>query len=174
MNPFIIREPDAREREWIVNQWVHEISFRGPRGKHVQSFSGVRKDNRWEYGDTYWGSPCVAKLLIVPDLYKEAMTLLVRKLVDEAELRVACMTAVPDEPIGWIAFEPGGVLHFVRVLGQARRLGVATALLDAAALTQAMLTATFMTQEGELLLASLRPEIVIEVPTAVEAVEGAA
>lgn len=80
--------------------------------------------------------------LVHPRTYRQAMRLYVEQAIQHRAL-VADLVEIPDEPVGWIVYETGeelaqrgiresgGVLHYVRVLGPARRRGVATQLVQA-------------------------------------------
>jgi hypothetical protein len=58
---------------------------------------------------------------------------IVPTILSDADIRVAALASVPDEATGWIAWN-GGTLLFVRVLGEARRIGIATALFESTGL----------------------------------------
>lgn len=86
--------------------------------------------------------------------------------VYDRHLLVACLDAVPGEPVGFVSFSPATdehplvTLHFVYVLGPdkphgTRRLGIGLELLRAAA-PNGDAGATTSTPAGEALMAALR------------------
>lgn len=94
----------------------------------------------------------------------EASRLLVDAILDRCEVRVAESATVPGEAIGFIAWsdtDDGRLVHMVYVLGPdkpegARRLGVGTALLEAAVGDSERWSADSATPDGEALLDAYR------------------
>jgi GNAT superfamily N-acetyltransferase len=95
---------------------------------------------------------------MTPTVYRQAMRLFVRETLRDANILVADLEAVPDEPVGWIAYQDETVFY-VRVLGDARRRGVASALVEASG---AKVPAYLTPEGGALFGINYRPGAVTE------------
>jgi len=167
MGALVLREPDARERKWILGQWLGDVLPKSARAtgagipKDAQR-SGLRGPAGWERGEGYWRSPDPV-VLLHPRLYREAMREYVKRAFQRASVLVAELAVVPGEAVGWVVFEtstdlallnidePDGVTHYVRVLGPARRHGIGTQLLQAAGTA----APAYLTPAGAGLIASM-------------------
>lgn len=138
---LIIRQPDSRELDWIRFQWAGDLT-------RSASWDGEKPFIK------------IGKARIGLESCRRALKLLVPTLLADAQVRVAALSTFPDEAIAWIVWEVDE-LRYVRVLGDARRRGIATALFAASGLPIGCAT-SFMTAVGSKWMASLAEERVEE------------
>lgn len=139
---LIIRQPDYRELDWIRFQWVGDLT-------RTASWDGEKPFIK------------IGKARIGLETCRQALKLIVPTLLADAQVRVAALSALPDEAIAWIAWQ-GDELHYVRVLGDVRRHGIATALFESVGLPVGCAT-SFMTTAGSRWLAAMQRASVEEV-----------
>jgi hypothetical protein len=164
LSTVIIRQPTARELEWIRSQWTSDLTrAKSPSGGIlIPSYAPTLESGsktRWDDGDGYFKSPN-PRVLIGQSAYRKAMCLVVPSLLSEANVLVAALASVPDESIGWIAWRDD-MLLYVRVLGPARRHRVGTALFRVTGLMPDCACA-WMTSDAVRWMASLQPQDEIE------------
>ena len=152
-----IRAPTDREVERICVQWLGDVLPTSRKLPQRALYSGAREGNGWERGDGFWRG-ADPRSLFHPRFYREAIRLLIATTAARCRFLVADLQDVPDEPVGWAAFEDRseklerGALHYVRVLGPARRRGIGTQLIEACGTSYPM----YLTQSGIDLLDSIR------------------
>jgi hypothetical protein len=100
-----IRPATSREREEAARQWVSSFS---PGARDVTIGSTART--------------------LVQRHWKRAHRALVAQLLSESECHVIVLDDIPNEPLGWVCFEPGGELHYAYVVSQARLRGLGSKL----------------------------------------------
>lgn len=145
---LIIRQPNARELDWIRFQWVGDLTRRA-------SWDGEKPFIK------------IGKARIGLETCRQALKLIVPTLLADAQVRVAALSVCPDEAIAWIAWL-GDELLYVRVIGDARRRGIATALFEVTGLPIGCSTA-FMTNIGSRWVASLAAPTLKEVDDGTDA-----
>lgn len=135
---LIIRKPEERELEWIRFQWV----------------SDLKRAKTWAYAPP---SVKIGNMLISNEACLEALTLLVPAMLASANVLVGVPETHPDEAIAWIAWRED-LLLYVRVNGDARRMGIATALFEVSDLSPHVPTA-FASRIGKKWFSSLVKEV---------------
>lgn len=139
---LIIRQPDERELEWIRFQWVSDLT----------------RAKTWVYAPP---SVKIGKMSISNAACLEALKLLVPAMLERASVLVGVPETHPDEALAWIAWH-GDELLYVRVNGDARRKGIATALFETTDLALHCPVA-FMSKLGAKWRSSLTKDLVEEV-----------
>jgi hypothetical protein len=166
---LIVRDATERERKWITEQWVSDLGFAKPtHEKYVPHFSsdlveGSRRHGYWKDGNDFWRTPS-PRMLVRPSTYRLMCDLLVDELVQSSHSQVVCLASIPDEPLGWVVFQGPSypdvsrTLHYIRVLGPARRHGIGSHLLRWIEYDESWVN-SFMTPDGSSLLESLKRKV---------------
>lgn len=95
-----VREYTDADRSYVISTWLH----------------------------SYWKAAAVPGKTVRATFHRELDAAIKESLTNGMRVRIAYDDTAPAVIVGWIAFGPGAVLHYVYTRGPFRRSGVATAL----------------------------------------------
>lgn len=141
MEWLAIRNPTVSEVGRIVSKW--EKIIEPPRAERDPVTGPMHRAPH--YGHQ-----------IAPYVWRLGADALIERLMSGSKVLVATLTSVPDEMVGWVVYqevEDAVRIHMVYVLGDARRKGIARALLEEAVTGRPWMV-TYSTRSGRALLES--------------------
>jgi len=145
--PIILRDMEGDEDRFIVRSW--HSSFMG---------ECTSKHRLWSTSGTTLIQPPLGWALHSYDMSPRAQ---IWRYMDNSRVVVACLPDVPDEVLGWIAFEAPGnhplQVHYMFVKSHARQRGVGRKLYQAAlsAAGSRNVVHTHRTSDGDKFLAGI-------------------
>lgn len=127
----VLRSPSADELQIVRDTWVNTCKppvqpVESPFSKQSESWVRVGH-NEVGKGNYRW---------IAPSLFHMAHRGVIEKLLETCTVEVAVLPDMPDDVVGWVAFDPPSArpltIHYVYVLGDLRRHKIGTRLFAAA------------------------------------------
>ena len=134
---LIMRQPDARELDWIRFQWQSDV-------ERQLLVDRVQIDQ-----------VKAGRMRLDADIFKQAVRDVIPKILETPTMSVlvAALSSIPDEAIGWIVWRPHELVY-IRVGGEVRRHGIATTMFEATGLELDCRKA-FMTAQGRRWLSAM-------------------